>query len=482
MQARHQIIVIVSIIVTAIFLPTTCILAQNKTILDKVDQYLQSKFLTSNVPGFAVAIVDQHKITFSKGYGKTGSEKKITGNTPFAIASLSKAFTAFAVMQLADSGKLNLDSAIGKYLDFSSPEIRRITVRQFLNQTSGFSDKVFPELQFRIQPANLETAIARLNSVKPATTPGTRFSYHNPNYHVLARLVEVLSGESFPGYLQKHILGPLQMTSTFSVANTKNFYANNKLSKGHTYLFGVPLKTKEFDWFVEGSAGMVSSVNDMARWLMLHLNNGNYNGNQLLSSAGIKSMQTPPDNNSGYGMGWVNDGNGNISHTGILWTYQSHQLLMTKKGYGLVILFNGGLNIFKDYDSFMQGIAAILNNDPPTSTESPLVAFEVLVGAFLVLSLFYCIRRLTRLKAWQEKNYKTHSFKLYAKLLCRLFPMALLLIIPQIIIAMSGRVLSWERIFWFMPDIIIWLGTVAILNLAIVLFRLKALYFDKSGN
>ncbi|MDB5120062.1 MAG: hypothetical protein JWN56_1280 [Sphingobacteriales bacterium] len=476
----YRIITIVIFIVGAILsVPSNTVLAQHKSFLNKVDQYLQSKFRKSNIPGFAVAIVNHNKVIFSKGYGKTGDQQPITGNTPFAIASLSKAFTALAVLQLADSGKLNLDSDIGYYLPSFPLKTTKITVRQLLNQTSGLSDKVFPEMEFKIQPYDLEASIQRLSNVRLTNKPGDKFNYHNTNYQILAKLVEVISAEEFSNYLHKHVLMPLQMNHTFSYAHTKDFYAGKDLSEGHAFVLGYPLRIKELDWFVEGSAGMVSSVNDMAQWLMVNLNNGNYNGNQLLSRTGINAMRTPPDHRSSYGMGWITDRSGNLNHSGILWTYQSEQLLMTKQGYGIVILFNGGLNAFQDYNSFVRGISTILNNQTPESLVLPTIFYEALVCVSIIISLFYGIRRLNRLKAWHEKFCKVSIFRLYFKLLLRLFPITILLFIPYLFTALSGRVLSWERIFWTMPSIVIWLGTVSIMNLFIVLTRLKVLLCGK---
>jgi len=194
---------------------------------EKIDQYILSKLKNSAIPGLALAIVRHDQVIMQKGYGITSDGLSITPQTPFAIASLSKSFTALAVMQLVESGKIKLDERVNSYYpDFpiSKPVI---TVRQLLNQTSGLSDKVFPEMEFYQQPTSLDASIQRLHAVRlPQLHPGT-FHYHNPNYQILARIVELVSGKDFRLYLKQNILDPLGMSHTRSLGLTSDFYTES---------------------------------------------------------------------------------------------------------------------------------------------------------------------------------------------------------------------------------------------------------------
>lgn len=445
---------------------------QDQELIQKIDTYLQSKFEKGNIPGFTVAVVKNDQILLAKGYGKIGNKDALTSTTPFAIASLSKAFTALAIMQLVEAGKINLDLAVLEYYpSFPLPD-SKITVRQLLNQTGGLSDQLFPEMQYNQEPKNLEASIERLRGVDFRQEPMEKFHYHNPNYQILARIVELVSGHSFSAYLEKNIFEPLGMKSTKSAAATKDFYTPNggNLPDGYNFIFGVPIKMKELDWFVEGSAGITSTADDMAKWLMLFLNSGKSNGVSLLSPANIQLMLTPSGKSgSSYGMGWFINKEGIASHNGILWTYQSEQMLLIEKGYGVVILFNGGLNASQDYSSFSQGILEIFAGNTPGVGIQLSTYLELLMVLLLIAAFYFGIKSIKNIKKWENKT----SFRLTIKVLLKLFPLLILILIPQILILIFGRALNWERVFWMMPGIIVWLSVQSIFNLIVVFLRLK---------
>lgn len=446
--------------------------AQTPDTFSRINQFIEQNIEKSHIPGLSIAIVDKNKVIFSKGYGKDGNNRAISSNSPFAIASLSKAFTAMAVMQLVEAGKLNLDSPIKKYIpSFKMADSRadQITVRQFLNQTSGLSDMVYPELTFKQQPASLENTIENLKDVVLAGNPGEKFRYHNPNYHVAARLVEVASQEKFSAYLQKHIFAPLQMTHSSNHHSTLEFRKN--LPQGNIFLFGQPLAIDEPNWFIEGSAGMISTTSDLAKWLIMYMNKGTYNGQKLLSEQGIETMITKPASSS-YGLGWFVDEQKNISHSGVLWTYQAQQMILTKEGYGIVILFNSGINAFQDYHSFLKGVAEILTNQELTLPFLPNSFYEMLLFAFIIITLGLTVMRFRNLRMWAIKHKAKPSWVVISKSIVRLIPIALFVSAPSILALISQRALSWERIFLMVPSGMIWLGVVGICNLLIVAARI----------
>ncbi|MBA4853861.1 serine hydrolase [Emticicia sp. BO119] len=445
--------------------------AQADAQLKLIDQFIQKNMANNHIPGLSIAIANKNQLIFSKSYGKDGNGKNIISSTPFAIASLSKAFTSMAVMQLVEAGKINLDSPVKTYIpsfSMADPLADKITVRQFLNQTSGLSDVVYPELSFKQQPASTANTIDNLKDVKLDTKPGEKFHYHNPNYHILARLVEVVSHEKFIDYLQKHIFAPLQMTHTASYHTTLEFQKH--LAQGNIFVFGQPVKINEPNWFIEGSAGIVSTTSDLARWLRLYLNKGAYQEQRLLSEKGIETMFTPPANSS-YGLGWFVDAQKNVSHSGVLWTYQAEQMILTKEGYAIVILFNSGINAFQDYHTFMQGVSNILTNQEP---ELPLMndsIYELIMATFILLILLLTFMRFRNMRTWIAKHRLKPSWIVNSKIIIRLLPLVFLLLTPTLLTLLSHRVLSWERIFLMAPSVIIWLGIAALCNLLIVIVR-----------
>lgn len=439
--------------------------------LKPLDQFIQQNIDKNHIPGLSIAIVNKNEVIFYKGYGKDGNNKNIISSTPFAIASLSKAFTAMAVMQLVDAGKINLDVPVKQYIpSFKMADARadKITVRQFLNQTSGLSDVVYPELSFKQQPASTQNTIENLKDVELDSNPGEKFHYHNPNYHVMAHLVEVVSQEKFADYLQKHIFTPLQMTHTSNHHSTLEF--QRKVPQGNIFVFGQPVKLKEPNWFIEGSAGIVSTTSDLAKWLRLYLNKGEFQGQRLLSEKGIETMFSHPANSS-YGLGWFVDAQKNVSHSGVLWTYQAEQMIMTKEGYGIVILFNSGINAFQDYHAFMQGVSNILTNKAPESPFMTDSMYELLIATFIIVTLILTVFSFRNMKMWVIKHRAKPSWVVIGKNIVRLLPLVLLLLTPTLLTLLSHRVLSWERIFLMAPSVIIWLGIVAFCNLMIVVSR-----------
>jgi len=144
-------------------------------------------------------------VIYIQGFGSDGHGHGVTPDTQFRIASLSKSFTAVAVLQLVEAGQVELDSPVQAYLPTfvtADPSAsRRITVRHLLNQTSGMADAGFPSIA-NDQSGSLEQRMESLRSARLVSDPGQRFHYFDPNYQLLARLVEVVAGVPFSTYLR----------------------------------------------------------------------------------------------------------------------------------------------------------------------------------------------------------------------------------------------------------------------------------------
>jgi hypothetical protein len=342
-----------------------------------------------------------------------------------------------------------------------------------LYQTSGLADTGFPELAFDQQPASSDEATALLKSARLASEPGDQFHYHNPNYRLLARVVESVSQQPFADYMQAHIFEPLQMISTSEVPATNSFFKGSRpIDNGHIFALGKPIASREPDWFVEGAAGMRSTVNDMAYWLRLQLAHGCVDQTKLLSQNSMALMRTTPSTSIHYGMGWYVGADSNLYHSGILWTYSAEQILLTKDGYGVVVLFNSGLNPYIDYNSFLRGVGDILAGQEPEKPMLPDWVLPIFVGVVLMSVICLAIRRIFRVVYWRVRYKQRPIWRTWLFLGFRLLPTVIFLLIPVLLTAISGRVLNWERIYLMMPDVILGLGLIAFLNLAIVITRL----------
>ena len=411
-------------------------------------------------------------VLLSKGYGKTSEGQPVTGTTPFAIASLSKGFTAMSVLQLVDSGLIDLDKPVIRYIpDLKINDLRAgsITVRQLLNQTSGLSDKNFPELALSNQPSSLNESLTRWASASLTDAPGKKFHYHNPNYQLLALLVERISKQKFSDYLQQHIFDPLKMQHTGEYANTTAFYEH--LSPGHIYFSGKPVAMKDPEWFINGAAGITSTSDDLAHWLALHVSQGDFQNTQLLSKESFATMHARPvEPRSTYGMGWfVNDEN--WYHSGILWTYSAEEIILVKEGYGIVLLFNGGINAYTDYYSFLSGVLQIINDEEPNVPSFPWWMLPLLVDVLFIAAILLSIPKIFRTRQWYQLYQQNPFWKSLVNFSMRLIPLLIVISIPLIITALSGRVLNTYRIFLMAPDIIIGLALYALLQLIIIFTR-----------
>ena len=174
--------------------------AQANVDTDTLDRFIAEEMARHNLPGLAVAITHGDQLIFAQGYGRGYPGQPMTPQSQLLIASVSKSFTALAIMQLVEAGEIELDAPVQTYLpEFTlrDPTVAsQITIRHLLNHTSGLADAGYPEGRLP-PPATLEALLSSLAKARPVAAPGTEFHYFNPNYQILARVVEVVSGQPF---------------------------------------------------------------------------------------------------------------------------------------------------------------------------------------------------------------------------------------------------------------------------------------------
>lgn len=146
----------------------------------KIDRFINHQMETQHIPGLALAITHENQVLHIKGYGRANEHEPVTPQTQFAIASLSKSFTAVAVLQLVETGRIDLDAPVKQYLpEFTLADAvtaTRITLRQLLNQISGLSDRGFSEA-FISQPTTNAERVNSLHQAHLVAAPGTEFHY-----------------------------------------------------------------------------------------------------------------------------------------------------------------------------------------------------------------------------------------------------------------------------------------------------------------
>lgn len=444
-------------------------------ILRKLDDYVIKNMKVNHISGTSLAITHNEDVFYVRGYGEFSDGRDITGSTPFPIASLSKSFTALAVLQLVEQGLVDLDASYASYFPDLLPEderIQDITIRHLLNQTSGLTDKVEPDMTRSPQYQSLEEINRSLNTVKLANDPGKAFSYHNPNYQYLALLVEKVSGQSFSVYLEKNVFVPLGMSHTYNVSSTRQIIENPAIPRGHYLLFGYPVSKAEPSWFIDGPAGIVSTAEDMAKWMLAQYHS------RLLAPELMEQFHAAGQSGP-YGMGWLAEedelGGQTISHSGIFWTYKAEETIDLDQQLGIAIMFDSGLNAYVNYSAFVDGIARIIKEEKaetPVFNNRNMETVMMLLVVGTVLWGGYAIFRINRSKK------RITAGRLIISSVGRLLPVLIFLFLPQLASFIgAGRVLPWFGLWTTMSSLIIWLAVLSLVNITNLVCRYR-LYFQ----
>lgn len=276
-----------------------------ETLLDPI---IAERMEKSHIPGAAISIVKDGKIIFTKGYGVGDVEKKnpvVPDKTIFRIGSITKVFSALAVVQLADKGKINLDDDVNKYLrgmQVPAAFSRPITFADLLTHTSGL-DEISPgrrtSNEAEVIPLDtfLKTRIVR------QFPPGEVISYSTYNPALAALIVEQITGTPFRTYLQTNVFAPLKMGRTSITAIRKEYQQD--LATGYEYQDGKYQKLP-FQWFHTYPASDINSTaTDMARFMIAHLQYGTLDGQRILSEKSARLMQQTHFRNHPKIPGWA---------------------------------------------------------------------------------------------------------------------------------------------------------------------------------
>jgi CubicO group peptidase (beta-lactamase class C family) len=448
--------------------------AQAPVDANAIDRFIAGEMAAHNLPGVAVAITHGDEVLFVQGYGTGHAGRPMTPQTQLFIASVSKSFTALAIMQLVEAGQIDLDAPAQAYLPeftLSDPAVAsQITIRHLLNHTSGLADAGYPEGRLP-QPATFDELLSSLRKARPVAQPGVAFHYFNPNYQILARVVEVVSGEQFSAYLQTHIFAPLQMTHTFNAITSQDTLQRAEgLAQGHVMAFGIPIAVQEMSGFLGGSGGVISTAEDMAKYLIMQNNGGRFDGTSLLSPASVELMHTAPQTvDSNYAMGWIEATQNEtpiLEHNGILSAFYADIVLLPQTGDGIVLLYNASSLASNSLAAprIKSGLVALLTGGQPQTGGINLRVVGALVTLATLIGVALAVRSLLRLPQWRQKARGLPLWRLLLGVLGAFSPAVIWLALPSLITATSGRAFSYAQLFRSMPDVLVWLGSGAVMG------------------
>lgn len=284
------------VVAFALVFPVAAAVADHPDVLGAerlFEAWLRGQMAYRGLPGVAVGVVHDQQLVWAKGFGLADVDAKIavTPATKFRMASHSKLFTATAVMQLRDAGKIRLDDPLSKHLPWfaiqpAEADDPPITIEELLTHSSGLPREAGPHWSELAFP-DAGGVRAYVKEHRAAYPPEVRWKYSNLAYTLAGMAVEAVSGETFPGYVQKHIFDPLGMASS----------SIDKEVPGLAVGYGrrMPDGSREKMRFVDARAmaaatGVTSTVEDMAKFVSLQFRTGKPGGAQILSTGALREM------------------------------------------------------------------------------------------------------------------------------------------------------------------------------------------------
>ena len=305
---------------------------------DPLDDVVRAAMARDHVPGVAVGIVRNGKLVVSRGYGLADmeAEEKVTPETAFLLASMSKQFTAAAILMLAAEGKLSIDDPVSKYVEGTPAAWSGITLRHLLGHQSGIHDIVaVPGYDFYNRWSQ-KAILAKLSPLPLDSAPGERFRYSNSGYYLLGWTVEKVSGRTLAEFVQKRIFRPAGMD------HTRYFrYTDVIPHRAHAYAWGEGGYVNEWSGrpaAADGSGAVVSTILDWAKW------DAALDAGSPVSQAIQAQMAAHGNLNDGksspYGFGWYDDGEGRVHHTGGSYGFSSAFIRDPKRRLTVVVLRN----------------------------------------------------------------------------------------------------------------------------------------------
>jgi CubicO group peptidase (beta-lactamase class C family) len=271
---------------------------------DKVEQYMERL----EAWGFSgvLLVAKNDEVLLRKGYGLAdrATNRRVAVDTPYTVGSITKQFTAAAIMKLRMAGKLNVQDRISKHVPNVPPDKSEITLHHLLTHTAGFPGALGDDYE----PCTRDEIVAQAMHCKLQGRPGEEYSYSNVGYSLLGAIVETVSGQSYEAYLVDQLFKPAGMTRTGYLLPK---FANDALPHGYTSEnedWGTSLSHRWMpdgpSWHLRANGGVLSTVDDMFKWHQA------LNGDGILSGEARKQMfqqqvSEGPGSGSHYGYGWV---------------------------------------------------------------------------------------------------------------------------------------------------------------------------------
>lgn len=298
----------------------------------------------------AILIAHNGKLILNQAWGLADREKQIknTVDTQFCIGSMNKMFTAVAILQLVQQGKLSLDGTISKYWpDYPNHDLAtRVTIRELLSHTGGTGDIFTPEYDaHRLETRSLADYVKLFGNRPVSFEPGSRMEYSNYGFILLGRLIEIVSGESYQDFVKKHVYAPAGMMHTESRPEVDHVPGRAiGYTKGPD---GLRANTSGLPWSGTSAGGGYSTVGDLLLFANA-LESGKLLDHALLEEA------TSDQTHNGYGYGFYVFRDGIYGHGGGAAGINGEMHILPKQGYVVVVLANRDPYMATDTERFIE--------------------------------------------------------------------------------------------------------------------------------
>ena len=314
--------------------------AQRNTNQIDVNIFIQKH--SSEFPGFSYAVIQNGEIIENKNFGlaNLNNKQKAQNNTNYRLASVTKQFTAFAVLMLIDKGKLSLTTNLTDIFDDFPEYGKKITIQQLLTHTSGLLDYENLMNDNRTDPI-LDKEVLHLLKEQDSTkfVPGSKYDYSNSAYAVLAQIIEKISGKTFKYFIETEIFKPLKMKN--SVVYTRDTKIKNRaygyIVRNDSIIFNDQSMTSS----VQGDGGIYTSINDYYKWDQALENNTLLSEKLKNKAYSIQSKINESEWDYGYGWRIKYDKNTKIiSHSGHTCGFTNYVVKIPKQRLTIVLFSN----------------------------------------------------------------------------------------------------------------------------------------------
>jgi CubicO group peptidase (beta-lactamase class C family) len=335
----------------------------DNALVTKIEAAITQTMKRSQIPGLAIGIIKDGQVVYSKGFGlaEVDTDRTATPETVFQLGSDSKMMVGIAIMQLKEQGKIDLDAPVTTYLPYfqlADERYKEITIRQILSHRSGLpystgygydfytSDYQSPEYDEQA----LERHVRNLAQVKLRSAPGKQMQYSDLGFEILGDVIDKVSGQSFEAYTQEHIFAPLGMQhTTFLVQEV----SPELLAAPHVLREGPKIVVNDFFPYSRQhapSSHLFSNVDDMSRYALAHLNQGQLGEMRILPAAAYEEMWAPQGDTNlpspwekEMGLGWAlggQEGRRLVGHGGMDIGFGCGFIMAPDDGLAVVVMVN----------------------------------------------------------------------------------------------------------------------------------------------